>query len=242
MAPRGVTITLDTTTQPNSQCPPFDEDADAFVRAACTESHKPAKVVETSRTNGGPEGTRPNYVGTHGGLNTTILEAHNNHHHLVLHRDDFMIAVLKLRADRHWNLYEDSRKGAQAGFSIRREDKIRPDNPEDYKDVKETVISKVTQNAPEVPRDDTQELVTQELVKCVLKGNMLPSMEEADADNKGSNDLIGVGSIPSVTLLGEKTDWEKLKDDFVHLVKDDFTLFSIFRGFGKIVQIFCEEL
>ncbi len=43
-------------------------------------------------------------------------------------------------------------------------------------------------------------------------------MEEADAHNKGSDDLFGVGSILSVTLLGEKTDWEKLEQDFKSLL------------------------
>lgn len=236
MASQGVRITLDTTAQPKSQFPPFDKDGDAFVRAACTEFQKPARVVETSLTDGGPPGTPPNYVGTHGGLITTVLEAHNNRRHLVLRRDDFMIAVQKLLADRHWKLHEDSRKEAEAGISILRKDKIRPDNPQDYKDVTKMVISKITQNAPALPKDDTYKLI-----KYVLKGSMLPSMKEADADKKGSNELFGVGGIPSVILLGAKSDWEKLQHDFQSLVEDDHTLEPYCVALVKLSRYFVKS-
>ena len=235
MASRGVTITLDKNAQPNSQCPPFDKDADAFVRGACTEFQKPARVVETSLTNGDPSRSQPNYVGTDGGLIATILEAHNNHRHLVLHPDDFMIAVLKLRADRHWTLHEGSREGAETGFSILKEGGIRPENRQDYENVTRTVLLKITQNGPEVPKNDARSFT-----KYVLKGNMLPS-EEADADKKGSNNLFGVGGIPSVTLLGEKSDWEQLKEDFQNLVKDDFTLSPYCVALVKVARFFVDS-
>ena len=190
-----IKITLDTTPHRPILVPTLTQTPEGYVGAACLECFEGAKVIKDSRANADSQGTL-GHIGNHNGLLKTIYEAFLNHRHLVLHPDHFVIAALLQLADKR-RMNEGTRGDVGAGIKIQTPEKVRPEN---YEATNQMIIETVAGGSLD------QNSGTNEIIKRVLKGNMVPSdRKQANPDN-WMNDFTSHGSIPSVTLLGEKTD------------------------------------
>ena len=194
MPPRDVTITLDTTAQLNPICPRFAENAEEVVRAAFQEIKETSEIVKASFVGVDPQ--EHNCAGNHNGLIMTVLEAYNNRRHLVLSPDDIKVAVLTQLGALQWEPWDLPRAS-----EIHFEDTIHPDN---YGTVAATVISKLPKDSHPY---DTKALLTRVLERPTNPPRLSEPLTDLDY-------LFRAGSIPSVTLLGEKSDWEKLSQYF----------------------------
>ena len=207
MPPRHVTIRLHGDTKPTPQHPKFANNAGELLRAACKEMDKDAEVVKASFING-DNPRKYDYIGAHNGLIMTVLEAYTNHRNLVLHHDDIEFVILAQIAARRYHKQPEIKAQAEQGYKIHVKDTIHPDN---YDTLAKAVLSTLT---PEDHHTDTHKFL-----KSVLAGAMKPSLPDPDNKTKPNN-LFRAGSIPSVTLLGEKSAWEELMVRIEDILKE----------------------
>lgn len=191
--PRGITIQLDDAAERSPPPPRFSENVGKFLRGACEEMDKQAKLVRAHFING-DDMHNHDYVGAHNGLIMTVLEAYKNHRRLILSPADFEIPVLVLLNARRYGKQAKERQWADEGRTIKVDYTSHPDN---FEKLAETVHSSFAFK-------DTHTLITSAL--SISMTPFLPS----PANNDEPDNLFLDGSIPSVTLLGTKADWKEV--------------------------------
>ena len=154
-------------------------------------------MIQASFING-DDLEKHNYVGNHSGFVITALEAYKYQLNLVLDPADIMVATLVQIGLGNYKRYPSIQETAAQSYKIPVEGSIHPDDNEHFA---ETFISKFKGT-----QSQDQERQTSELIKFALKQNIMkPCEAEVPLYHAPTT-----GGIPSVTLLGEKADWEGL--------------------------------
>jgi hypothetical protein len=142
----------------------------------------------------------------HNGFIETVLDAYNRHHHLVLRPEDVWFAILV-----QFSFYVNKHSENLRKYFVEHEGKkkLKVETESGMRDV----VLRMT------------DLITENVKDPSLRGWIMPSFTTTTQQDRIAAAIIMMGTmqkyfvymceqtcgIPSVTLLGEKSDWEDMK-------------------------------